>query len=250
MGIKYKFEEVKKYIELNSSCILPKQQYISNKSKLEVICGCGNIFYTSFEKFKLRNKKQCNNCTNKTHAQRSFNTFEYVKDYIESNNCILISNSYSGTNDELEIKCSCGRVFYRTFNNFKRTKHVCKVCSSSKSSGELKISSILNKMNINYEEQKTFEDLKSPISNYKLRYDFAYSINSKLVLIEYDGKQHFEPIEYFGGVDKFNQLKLHDSIKNKYADNNDYFLLRVSYNQIDDVENIISKFNKTILCQA
>ncbi len=66
----------------------------------------------------------------------------------------------------------------------------CPFCSSSK--GEKEISNILDIMNINYETEKVIN-----IDSINYRFDFYISdIN---LFIEYDGIQHFESIEYFGG---------------------------------------------------
>lgn len=65
---------------------------------------------------------------------------------------------------------------------------------------------------------------------YTLRFDFAIMQNDKLLgLIEYDGKQHFEPIEFFGGEDGFRQTKERDEIKNTYCKDHDIPLIRLPY---------------------
>ena len=48
-------------------------------------------------------------------------------------------------------------------------------------------------------------------------------------LIEYDGKQHFEPIEFYGGEKHFEEIKIRDSIKNQYCFENNIKLLRLKY---------------------
>ena len=70
-------------------------------------------------------------------------------------------------------------------------------------------------MGFNFKRQITFKDCLSPKGS-KLRYDFGiYDKNNNLIgLIEYDGIQHFQPIEYFGGIDAFNYLQECDIIKN------------------------------------
>ena len=49
--------------------------------------------------------------------------------------------------------------------------------------------------------------------------------NIKLV-IEYDGIQHFEPIEYFGGKEKLKTTQQKDAEKNDYCKNNNIDILR------------------------
>lgn len=93
------------------------------------------------------------------------------------------------------------------------------------SKGECVIKLILEELNIPFEQEKKFNDLK-----YKsyLRYDFYFEINDIKFAIEFDGAQHAKPIKYFGGEESFKLTQLKDKIKNKYCEDNDIKLLRVN----------------------
>ena len=39
----------------------------------------------------------------------------------------------------------------------------------------------------------------------------------KEILIEFNGKQHYQPIKYFGGTKQFNIQQKHDQMKKKWA---------------------------------
>ena len=91
---------------------------------------------------------------------------------------------------------------------------------------------------INFEYQKTFDNLYG-IQNGKLSYDF-YIPNHNL-LIEYQGKQHEEPIEFFGGEEQFKIQQEHDKRKREYAKNNGYKLLEIWYYDYDKIEEILSR---------
>lgn len=57
------YEDIKEFIELyNCKLLTSKNEYENYKTKLNIICNCGNKFTTSFEKFLHRNKRQCNTC--------------------------------------------------------------------------------------------------------------------------------------------------------------------------------------------
>lgn len=60
---KLTYEEVKMYVEENSNCKLISTEYEKAIAKMKFICNCGNIFETTFSKFKSRNKRQCNQCS-------------------------------------------------------------------------------------------------------------------------------------------------------------------------------------------
>ena len=83
-------------------------------------------------------------------------------------------------------------------------------------------------LNIKFLPQYSFDDCKHI---YVLHFDFAIFKDDKIIgLIEYDGRQHFEPIEFFGGEKGFEQTKKRDEIKNAYCKINNIPLLRLPYN--------------------
>ena len=92
--------------------------------------------------------------------------------------------------------------------------------------------SFLNKKSISYERQKKFKDLN------KLSYDFY--IPEYRLLIEYQGEQHYKPIEIFGGEEAFKKQIIHDEEKDKYAKINNYRLLKIPYFNIDKIDYILS----------
>ncbi len=111
-----------------------------------------------------------------------------------------------------------------------------------RSHGELDIANILMQNNVNFREEYTFDDLRS-INNYKLRFDFALFKNNKLVgLIEYDGPQHFQPVEYFGGETRFETQIYNDMLKKEYCKENNIPLLNISY--YDNLQRKLSDFLK------
>ena len=107
----------------------------------------------------------------------------------------------------------------------------CLHCRGSK--GEKYIGEWLNFHKIMYETQKVFAECKD---KHPLLFDFY--LPEYNCCIEYDGKQHFEPIEWFGGQKSLEYTQKHDRIKTKYCKNNNIKLFRISY-----LENIEEKLN-------
>jgi len=68
----------------------------------------------------------------------------------------------------------------------------------------------------------------------KKRYDFGCMKQIKWC-IEYDGIQHFESIEYFGGDTRLKIQKINDAKKNEYCKNNYISLLRISYKEMHNI---------------
>lgn len=66
-SLSYSYEQVKGIIEVKSQsgCKLLSKDYIDVKSKLELQCKCGEVFKTSFDNFKNKNKCRCDKCSGK-----------------------------------------------------------------------------------------------------------------------------------------------------------------------------------------
>ena len=61
------------------------------------------------------------------------------------------------------------------------------------------------------------------------------------ILIEAQGKQHEQPIKYFGGHEHFKIQQEHDKRKREYAEKNGYKLLEIWYYDYDKIEEILSR---------
>ena len=78
---------------------------------------------------------------------------------------------------------------------------------------------------------------------HKLRFDFH--LPEYNLFIEYDGEQHYFPVN-FGGwnekdlQDNFEKIKYYDCLKNKYCEENNINLLRIPYWEKDNIEIIIN----------
>lgn len=104
-------------------------------------------------------------------------------------------------------KCSCGNEIL-TLGTY---------CGCLKSKGEQLISSILTELKYNFKKEVHFLDLKSPLSNNPLRFDFGVfnDEDNLLFLIEYQGIQHEKDIPYFGN--SLHDILLRDAAKREYC---------------------------------
>ena len=73
---------------------------------------------------------------------------------------------------------------------------------------------------------------------------FDFYLEDYNTIIEYDGKQHFEPIKIWGGQEKFNKQRENDSIKDEYCYKNNIALIRIPYKKRK--EEIIQIINNII----
>ena len=139
---------------------------------------------------------------------------------------------YINNSTKVKIICSTHGMFLQTPND-----HIngvgCPTCKSSK--GELAVREYLLSHNIDYVEQKTFEDCKDKS---KLRFDFY--IPSQNICIEYDGIQHFQPISTFGGQKGFEECIKRDKIKTNYCQEHNIKLIRIKYDE--NIQEILDKY--------
>lgn len=165
--------------------------------------------------------------------------------YIEKKKYYHLS-PYIGNEEKILIDFGCGHKNHWTKPIRVKSGLGCPVCNQSK--GELQIASILDKNNIKYFRQCKFDGLKH--KDY-LKVDFYIpDIN---LIIEYDGIQHFEPVD-FGEKDKgkihqkFEKTKYRDNLKNEYCNIRNINILRIPYwIKLKDIEkSVMNKVNELI----
>lgn len=141
-------------------------------------------------------------------------------------------------------KCDCGKetlvsgVCLRSGNT--------KSCGCTLSWKEEEITSLLKKLQIKFIRQYTFPDLLGK-EKHPLRFDFAIMKQNILVgLIEYMGRQHYSPIEAWGGEEALRSTQERDKRKSQYAVEHNIPLL-VLNKENKNLEEDIKKFVGEIL---
>lgn len=115
----------------------------------------------------------------------------------------------------------------------------CPSCKSSK--GERKIEQWLKENNLVFFREYKFEDCKD-----KRRLPFDFFLPEYNLALEYDGRQHYEPVT-FGGISEkraiklFEENKKRDKIKEEYCANNGINFLRISYKNFDNIFQILEQ---------
>ena len=88
---------------------------------------------------------------------------------------------------------------------------------------------------INYIFQKKFEDCRNINV---LSFDFY--LQDLNICIEYNGRQHYESVEYFGGIKNLEKQRIRDNIKMDYCISNKIKLLVIKYDE--DITSILDSF--------
>lgn len=151
---------------------------------------------------------------------------------------------YKDDSTKVKIICKHHGIFEQQPLTHVRLKNGCPKCGNSYN--ENLISNFLKEKNIMFESEKTFKDLKL---KGKLRFDFY--ISKLNLIIEFDGKQHFEPVRFRGiseelALEKFHHTKKTDEIKNQYCIDNNINIIRISYfdNIYDKLKEIFNDYKK------
>lgn len=172
---------------------------------------------------------------------------EYVNAVAAINKDIIVMGRYINARTPIRHKCLVdGWEWDVTPDNILRG-HGCPQCSTcTKSTGEKTITDWLDNYDIAYEKQKTFEGCKD---KYVLRFDFY--LPDYDIAIEYNGKQHYEPIDYFGGEATFRMQQHHDEIKRDYCTKNNMLLFEIPYfkdidEELKDLYDLIQTQNNMV----
>ena len=98
------------------------------------------------------------------------------------------------------------------------------------SRGEIKIEEILTEAQLNFKMEYSFEGLTSP-NGRPLRFDFVVFDDDNNIdfIIEYQGKQHYEPSSKFGGKRGFYQQQYNDKKKKRYCILHNIPLVEIPY---------------------
>lgn len=102
--------------------------------RIEIICECGEIYGNIFRDIKYL---KCARCSNRKQGGRN-KTYEEVKELIETTSeCKLLSKTYTGRLQDIELLCKCGNHFITKLERFLGdNKKQCTPCGIAKRSGE------------------------------------------------------------------------------------------------------------------
>jgi uncharacterized protein YlaI/very-short-patch-repair endonuclease len=164
----------------------------------------------------------------------------------------IISSIYNGYNKKYKFKY-IGNLLPENINPYFETRlssflyqHVEHSYFSS-SKGEKIILDFLTNNNIFYLNEFKFKDCKHI---YSMPFDFAIFEDEEKTklkcLIEYDGQQHYKPVN-FNGIDDTKAKELYklvvkkDNIKNEYCNEQNIKLLRIPYWEFNNIKVILEQ---------
>lgn len=239
-----KEEFINKINEKNKNKFKFISEYISGDKPITIMCNnCGNIFEIKKAKRLIYDNVLCRKC--ETPKYQTHKTTQWFKNRM----CEICGNEYeligefNGVDNYVTLKHNvCGHIYNSTIGASFLAGTRCPYCNESK--GEKMIHSVLNKYDIQFETNKTFNDLKG-INGGILSYDVY--IQEYNLLIEYQGEQHDHPIKYSKTMtdkiaqERFLVQKQNDDIKKMYAQKNNYNFLEIWFRDFNNIEIIIRR---------
>lgn len=128
---------------------------------------------------------------------------------------------YTESKTPVEIICRDHGPFWQTPNSHVSSSSGCRFCLDSK--GEREVESVLKKYGISH------------IREYRIKpylYRFDFYLPGLEIYIEFNGIQHYLPVECFGGKRAFLKVQENDRIKKGIVRNKNAFLAVVTYRSL------------------
>jgi rubrerythrin len=198
-------------------------EYINSSVKIKIKCKlCDNVFEQTPNNH-ISKKYGCPSC-GKTKATKTTENFITDAKKIHGNYYDYSQVKYINNNTKVEIICDKHGIFKQLPITHIQGEKGCPICKNSK--GEMKIRNLLLKNKIIFEQEKRFIDCRD-----KLPLPFDFYLETLNIIIEFDGKQHFEAFGKWGGEKKIKETQYHDKIKNEYCINNNIHLIRIRYDE-------------------
>ena len=122
---KYTYEKVYELFD-SAGCKLISTTYENNKSPLSYVCECGETSKIALSNF-LQGQR-CKECSIVKGANTRRTDYDEVKKIFENEGCVLISETFTNSNENLDYICSCGNKSSIKLGSFKNGTR-CKKCA-------------------------------------------------------------------------------------------------------------------------
>ena len=218
--------------------------------KIKVKCKkCGYTRISTLASLNHKGKTKCINCESYQIKWNNKRFKKYINVLYNKYGIIINQKSLNIKSSQSMVQCECvydGFKWEDTVHNIiNGHKRKCSMCNNSGSRYELQIKSFLDKNNIKYIREYSFNGFKTKNGNRKCRFDFY--IPEYNMIIEMHGEQHYKLNSTFGSVDKerakFMLKQNQDNDKRKM----EYVLsLGIKYLAIKYDEDIIIKLKEAL----
>ena len=214
-----------------------KVNYVNALEKITIICPIHGEFEQTPKEHLCRGQG-CPKCAREyVKEELRLTTSEFIEKArkIHGDKYDYSKVNYINTDTKVCIICPEHGEFWQT-----PASHLCKRgCPKCKiSHGELFIENYLKSIDINYISQYPITIDKSINSSGVAYIDFY--LPDYNIFVEYNGRQHYIPIEYFGGKLNFERYLKRDNYVRDYCKDNNIKLIEIKYDMKDaEIKNLI-----------
>lgn len=213
--------------------------YINRTTKIK--CKCKIDGYEWLVKpFNLLHGRGCPKCGGSLKLTHE----EFINRLKQVNPNIEVLGTYINSDTKINCKCKIDGYIWEARPYSLLKGYGCPKCSISR--GEKRIAEYLDNLDIVYIYDKPyFKDLVG-VGGGLLRPDFI--IPSLKIWVEFDGEQHFNPTNFTGTMseqqlqEQYKYIQENDQIKNQYAKDNNWTLIRIPYTEYDNIEQILAAY--------
>jgi hypothetical protein len=230
--------------------ISDKDIITANDIFLKRICPKHGDYFTSYD--HILGGRGCPSCNkpiltkesiinNTTELDSSVENKLYKK---EKGHFIEIDNPIGSIKTYLKRNCSKHGEYFTSYNNIITHTRGCPCCKFSK--GEKEIEMYLKNNNIDFISQYKIKNeiFQSRESN-SVFIDFMIKFSDQTYFIEYNGKQHYQSVEYFGGEEKFRLQQERDNEVRVFCSNNNIKLIEIPYSiKLFKIKELLNKYFK------
>ena len=222
-------------IKYNNYYDYSKVNYINSITKVCIICPIHGEFYQT-----PASHLQQGGCLLCSREKLNSNTYNTRKNTFITKATNLLGNLYDYSNINYVNSYTPIKLICDKHGEFEITPgsllHGCKCPKCTDSVISMTIRSLLEKLNIVYKQEQTFEWLVNK-SNNRLKLDFY--IPSKMLAIECQGHQHFKPVKLWNGIQGFKERQENDKIKYELCRNNGIQILYFSDTKVDNYIDVV-----------
>ena len=225
-----------------------------NGARNRIKCRClvdGNEWETTPD--NLLQGCGCSKCGDRSVSEKLRKTHEqFINELKEINSDIEVLDRYSTNNTSIRCRCLVDGNEWDVLPSSLLMGARCPKCSNKYSKGEVEVDLYCKTNLFKYEKQYRINKCRY---KHTLPFDFAIFNKDELIaLIEYQGQQHYEPVDFAGKGDgwalkNFELQQKKDNIKRTYCKENNIPLIEIPY-WIEDIERFIDdelgKINNSI----
>lgn len=212
-----------------------KVVFVSRMKPVEIICKIhGSFFQIPKNHISHKNGHGCPKCRDVCTKNRFLLTHEefLIRANKAHNNLYSYPEKYVNIETPIKIICPIHGEFHQRPNNHLNG-HGCLYCKRYRR--ETITGEIIEEL---FHVKPTHNRIIRLSNKKRLYIDYFFNINGVDYAVEYNGEQHYQPVEFFGGLKGYKEAIKRDKIKEEWCKNNKVRLIKIDGRYYKDYDSI------------